>query len=175
MKTHVISYSLTGNNEKLAKKIANALQADFSAIEEKNDRNYFTIVLDILLNRTPTLKNIKIPLEHYDHIIFVAPVWLGKIATPLRALLKQLKGKAKEYSFVSISAGADGKENPNLEKELTKRTGITPDFVINLLISNILRDTPKPTGKQLDEFRLSDADAGILAETVLKRINGIAD
>lgn len=171
MKTLIISYSFTGNNEKIAKKIAKILGAELCVLEEMKNRNVFTIVLDVLFNRTPLIKEIEKNLGHYENLIFVAPVWFGKIATPLRQLLKELKGKNENYSLVTLSAGADGNKNPNLEKELIKRTGLAPKSVINPLISEILPANPKPSRLQLDAYRVPDTVAEGIAEKVVSMLN----
>ncbi len=167
MKTLVIYYSFTGNNSKLAQKIAMSINADIKEIKEKKNRTILTILLDVLFNRIPTIKDFDIQFELYENLIFVAPVWFGKIATPLRALFKELNVKIEVYSFVSISAGTNGEKNSNLEKELMQRTGLMPKAVINPLISEILTANPKPSRKQLDAYRLSDTDAHDLVKRVL--------
>ena len=91
MKTLIISYSFTGNNGKLANKIARILDADYTVIKETKNRTLFTILIDLLLNRIPPIKKLEKQFELYTNLIFVAPIWFGKIATPLRALFKELK------------------------------------------------------------------------------------
>jgi hypothetical protein len=44
---------------------------------------------------------------YFDLILFFGPIWMGQIATPLRAYLKHLKTNKGRYVFVSISGGAD--------------------------------------------------------------------
>ena len=158
MKTLVISYSFTGNNGKLANKLAQSIYADYSVLKENNRRTIFTILLDVIFNRTPKIIELENHINQYEHLIFVAPIWFGKIATPLRALFKELNGKTNNYSLITLSAGYDGK-NPNLEKELIKRTGLEPIAVLNPIISEILPSNPKPSRKKLEAYRLSDTAA----------------
>jgi hypothetical protein len=56
MKTSVISYSLTGNNEALAHSLAAALQAEHVRIAEVRQRTIGMIVLDMIFNRTPHIQ-----------------------------------------------------------------------------------------------------------------------
>ncbi|MFB6341938.1 flavodoxin family protein [Saccharicrinis sp. FJH62] len=170
MKTLIISYSFTGNNGKLAKKIARGLNADLIVVEEKKKRTVMTILFDVLFNRIPSIDEPEKSMDMYEDLIFVAPVWFGKIATPFRALFMDLKGKSKSYSFISLSAGANGK-NTDLEKELIERTGSMPKMVINPLISEILPANPKPGRKQLEAYRLTDSDADGLVKGVLNELN----
>ena len=169
MKTLIISYSFTGNNGKLANKIARILDADYTVIKETKNRTLFTILIDLLLNRIPPIKKLEKQFELYTNLIFVAPIWFGKIATPLRALFKELKGEKINYSLVTLSAGADG-TNPNLEQELKKWTRVEPKVIINPLISEILPKDPKPSRRKLDAYRLSDTDVDKLAKRIVNEL-----
>jgi len=162
----VITYSFTGNNGKLAKALADRLNAEIIIVQEKNKRSVLTILLDTVFNRTPKIDNIGQHLDQGDQLIFVAPVWFGKIASPLRPVFSFLKNKTIPYVFISLSAGADG-INPNLEKEASKRTGKAPLKTINLLIRNLLPAEPKPSRQMLDAYRLTDQDTEFLVEKLL--------
>ena len=157
-KTLVLFYSFTGNNEKLAKEIANYLSADYQAIHETNKRNFFTIVLDVVFNRTPHIYKPENEIGQYEHVIFVAPIWLGKIASPLRSVFKLYRENIRSYSFISLSGGADG-VNVGIEHELVSRLGKKPVKVDNPLIIDLLPTEPRPTRQQLEDYRLSDVDA----------------
>lgn len=73
MKTAIISYSLTGNNEKLAKGLAEALSSEHISIQETRKRTIGTIILDMLYNRKPRIQIPEINPEGYDLIIFAGP------------------------------------------------------------------------------------------------------
>jgi len=170
MKTLVISYSHSGNNKKLASGIADALGATHLALNEKGKRTVMKTVLDVILNRTPGYTFQMDQVEHYTKLIFVAPVWLGTVASPFRGLFRDLAGLQKDYAFVSLSAGADG-ENPGLEKELTRRLGKAPDVVINPLIRDLLPPELNPSRKDLDAYKLNDEDARLIIPAVLKELD----
>jgi len=53
MKTAVISYSLTGNNNALATRFARELKAEHIKVTEQEKRTNGTIAADILFQRTP--------------------------------------------------------------------------------------------------------------------------
>ncbi|MEE4197296.1 MAG: NAD(P)H-dependent oxidoreductase [Bacteroidales bacterium] len=170
MKTLVISYSYTGNNEKLAKKIAQQLKAELTILKDMKKRTVFTILFDVLFNRIPRMEKTEKQINDYEHLVFVAPVWFGKIASPLRTSFKQIKGMPKNCSLVTLSAGADGK-NQNLENEFIKRTGLKPGAVINPLISELFPDGQKPDRKELDAYRLSEKDAATIVKKIINELN----
>lgn len=158
MKTLVLSYSRTGNNETLAESVSSELSADHIKISEPKGKTFFSIGLDMLLNRTPKVNPISAEFEDYDQVIFVGPVWMGHIATPFRAYLNKYGKSLKRYAYVSISGGPDGPNN-GLAGELKKRSGKEPCAVINLLIADILSGDPKPTREEIESYRLNKEDA----------------
>ncbi|MBC7097808.1 flavodoxin family protein [Candidatus Bipolaricaulota bacterium] len=168
MKTTVISYSLTGNNAALAAGISSAFQAEHI---ESRGRTIGTIALDMLFNRTPKVKPIVDKVEDNDFVIFVGPVWMGQVASPLRAYFKRLKGRLGRYAFISISGGADG-PNPKLARELSQRLGKEPAAVIDLHIAALLPADPKPTRQDTSSYRLTDEDAIRLTDRVLESLHG---
>ena len=141
MKIIVISYSLTGNNEALAKSVAKELKAEHIKITEPKHRTIVTIIIDTLFNRTPQVNPSQIKTNKNELVIFVGPVWMGMVATPFRAYFKQLREKLDKYAFVSISGGAIG-NNPKLKDELEKRLSnkdikTLTDTVLKTLRENI--------------------------------------
>jgi len=169
MKIVVISYSLTGNNEALANSIAKEFAVEHIKITEPKHRTMGSIVLDIIFNRTPHVQPIPDILEKYDLILFFGPVWMGHVATPLRAYLKYLKTNLRKYAFISISGGADG-PNPKLAGELIKRVGKEPVALINLYIADLLPPDPKPVRKDTMAYRLNDGDVRSLTNTIQKTL-----
>src|SRR5512136_2043847 len=107
MKMTIVSYSLTGNNERLAKNLAGALAATHISITEPKGRTMATIALDNMLNRTPRVTVPAVKPEEQELVVFVSPVWMGQVASPLRACFKELGPKLGKYAFVSICGGAE--------------------------------------------------------------------
>lgn len=166
MKTVVISYSLTGNNEALANSIAKEFGVEHIKITESKPRAMGTIAKDMLFNITPKVKPIPETLDNYEQILFLGPVWMGHVAAPLRVYLKYLKKNPCKYAFISISGGADG-PNPKLAGELKKRVGEEPIALIDLHIADLLPHDPKPTRKDTSKYRLNDIDVKSLTNTIM--------
>lgn len=169
MKTIILSYSYTGNNDVLAKGIANELGVEHFKVSEPKKRTMFKIVLDIMFNRTPKVLPNPVEALKSDLIILVGPVWTGQVATPLRAYLKQLKSLQCKFAFISISGGAEG-GNPKLAAELNKRTGRNPVALIDLHISDLLPNNPKPSMKEVGAYRISDNDLKRLTNSSVKAL-----
>lgn len=169
MKVAVVSYSLTGNNEALANSIAEELVVEHMKIKETKSRTINSIVLDMIFNRTPQVQPTPDKLENYDLILFFAPIWMGQVATPLRAYLKHLKTNPCKYAFISISGGADG-ANPKLAGELKKRVGKEPDALMDLHIADLLTSDPKPTRKDTSAYRINNGDIRKLTDIIIKTV-----
>lgn len=167
MKIVVISYSLSGNNEALANSIAEEFAVEHIKITEPKPRTMGSIILDQIFNRTPQVQPIPDRLEKYDLILFFGPVWMGHVATPLRAYLKHLKTNLRRYAFISISGGADG-ANPKLAGELKRRVGTEPTALIDLHIADLLPSNPKPVRKDTSAYRINNGDIKKLTDTIVK-------
>ncbi|MEP6795268.1 MAG: hypothetical protein ABJB16_13140 [Saprospiraceae bacterium] len=168
-KTLIISYSFTGNNDALASSIAAELKAEHIKILEKKMRTTSKIFFDILFNRTPVVNPTVEKVEEYDLVIFMGPVWMGQIATPLRGYFKQLKTTMGKYAFITISGGADG-PNIKLAGELYKRLEKEPAALIDMHIADLLPAEPKPERKDTSAYRMSKDDIKILTDKIVKTL-----
>jgi flavodoxin len=166
MKTLIISYSLTGNNKALATSVAEAIGAEHITLTENTPRTKITIMVDLLLNRTPEVKPAIDNLKDYDLVIFMGPVWMGQVATPLRAYFNQFRSCKGEYVFISISGGSD-EGNPNLADDIIKRVGKDPAALIDLHITDLMPAEPKPDRKTISAYRLTEKDIKNMTDTIL--------
>jgi hypothetical protein len=163
MKTIIVSYSLTGNNDALAAAAAQALAADHIRITGPKQRKTGVILLDRMFGRTPRTQPSPEVLSGYERILFVAPVWMGIAASPLRACLAYLKKHPKTYAFASISGGALGVNTKLLEK----RTGLKPAAVIDQHIAALLPQEAKPTTKDTSGYRINAAETARLCDMLV--------
>lgn len=169
MKTVIMSYSLTGNNEALAKRIAEELKVDHIRITEPKKRTYGTIMADILFGRTPQTEPEPQVMSAYDLIIFIAPVWMGQPAFPMRSYLRQLKKHPQKYAYVSISGGAMN-NNPGLPKRLKSSTGSEAAAVVDMHIVDLLPSEPKPTTQITSAYRLTSQDIENLTKRAIRML-----
>ena len=165
----VISYSFTGNNEVLAKSIAEKISAKHISISEPKTRSIGKIVLDIIFNRTPQVQPFLEDLNNYDLIFFIGPIWMGQVATPLRAYLRKIKEVNVPYAFISISGGP----NPKIADELEKRVGRNPSAVLDFPISDLLKSKPRPTRKEVSAYRMDSVTINSLSDKALESLRGL--
>ena len=169
MEKVIISYSLSGNNDKLAEALAQELSAGHIKITEKKERSLRKIAFDMMLNMKPGINADFSRLEKGNNIIFVGPVWMGHIASPLKTGISKIKPMISSYSFVSISGGALG-PNPRLEAELTKCTGIKPSAVIDLHIADIMEGDKKPKMEETSGYRVTPDDVKNLTGEIIAKL-----
>lgn len=171
MAATVISYSMTGNNDALATSIAAALSAQHHRIKESKSRRYFTISLDLIFGRTPKIDLSLRDLKQDGLLLLVAPVWMGKVAFPLRRCLRELRGHPSPYAFIALSGGGEGPDsNPHLGAELEKRTGRKPLIVINLHIADLVPVESKPTPQEIENYNLTGEDMERLTQDVVSML-----
>ncbi len=167
MKTLILVFSFTGNNAKFAKSLAVRLNCDCVRLREKKNRSRFSIFLDFVFQRHPALFPFEKDPGEYDYIILVAPVWFGKIASPIRSLIKKYGQQFNRYAVFSLGAGFDGKAY-DLQTELKNLANIPPHLTVNLLISDLMPAVPKPTRQMLDKYRINEQDVQVLVNKAVE-------
>ncbi len=163
MKVGLLVYSSSGNNERVARAVAERLGLELVKVSEPGVRRMLTTVLDIFLNRIPKVTPSPEVIKGFDFVVVFAPVWIGHIATPVRAYLDYIREKQMRYGVVTVSGGP----NPKVKDELIKRTGREPEFFVELSITDFLPAGVKPTIKSVMAYRLTDEDMRQLTEKVV--------
>jgi flavodoxin len=114
MKTLVVYYSLTGNTEKIARKIADTLGADLEKIEvaQPYEGSYQQIVnlaeKEVNRNYQRPIKPLKNKLADYDRIIVGTPTWWYRMASPMLTFLSNNDFTGKTIVPYMTNAGWPG-------------------------------------------------------------------
>lgn len=133
MKRLVVYYSLSGNTEEAAKKIAEALGADLLKLEtvKKMPTNFAAQIIvgggQVAFNHIPRLKPMDKDVSAYDEIILGSPIWNSKGVPAVNAFLRDKEAAAKVTSLFFLSAGGDTekglqaitKQLPNLRNSVS--------------------------------------------------------
>lgn len=157
MKDLIVYYSFTGNNEVLAEALRRRSGGDLLKIKEIKKRNAFTIILDLLFNRKPAIKKYNIAWQNYDRFIFIAPIWAGKIASPLKSFLRKARIHIKRYSFITV-CGGNAWQKDKITAELNNLLARQPDKIMELWINDLLPTEKKDTIKYTSGYRIGPAD-----------------
>lgn len=163
MKTLIVYYSFTHNNELLAQELQKQSACDILKIEEVKPRNGLTFLWDFIFNRKPAIAYSPLAPDYYDRFIFLAPVWAGRIASPLKTFLYKERIKIKQYSFITLCGGAKG-QREKIVNELMAILHKAPDSVMELRLSDLSRPSLKkagPTSQQIVPEDLKEFQSSI--------------
>ena len=116
MKKLVVYYSLSGNTEEAAKKIAEKSGADLLKLQtKKNMPKSFAAQLfvgggQVILNHIPELLPYEKDVDAYDEIILGSPIWNSKGVPAVNAFLKNENTAKKVTALFFLSGGGDTKK-----------------------------------------------------------------
>jgi flavodoxin len=158
MKTIIVYYSFTGNNEVLAWKLQKRLNCNIQKIEEIGYRTNLKILLDMFLNRPSRIKESKIPITQPTNFIFIAPIWNGNVATPMKAFINMTKHMIHEYSFITICGGATGGQSEKIKNQLLQIVGKEPVAIEELKINDLLAFDKRNKIRNTIAYRINNLD-----------------
>jgi flavodoxin len=158
MKTLIVYYSHGGNNELLAYRLQKELDCDITEVEPTGKRTGFSIFLDIAFLRTPRVKPCTVPLDRYDLIIFVAPIWAGKVAAPLKSFLLRERERIGHYAFISLCGGGMKEQATRVRKQLTSIVGYEPVALKELWVVDLPMPDLKASPNLLSGYRVTPED-----------------
>lgn len=128
MKTAIVYYSMSGNTQQTAEKIANILGADLIRIEPKKEypstgfRKFLWGGKSAVMGDKPALQSYRFSGD-YDRIIFGTPVWASSFTPPLRTFINENRERIADKSvavFVCYSGGGAEKAIEKLSRFLGK-------------------------------------------------------
>ena len=152
MKRLVVFYSLTGNTEEAAEKIAKALDADLLKLETVKDmpKSFAARIFvgggQVAFNRIPELKPIDIDINAYDEIILGSPIWNSKGVPAVNAFLKDENAAAKVTSLFFSSGGG------KVEKGLAAITKLLPNLKNTTSLLDRKHEDSKDNDAKIEEF-----------------------
>jgi flavodoxin len=129
MKKLVVYYSLSnGNTKRIAKQIAQSIDADLAEIEtvEPYTGNYNAIVdqgqREVNAGFQPAIKPLKKNLEDYDEIIVGTPTWWYTMAPAVLTFLSGNDFSNKKLSFFQTHGGWPGSTLEDMAKKANAKT-----------------------------------------------------
>ena len=114
MKDLIVYYSLEGNTEYAARKIAEITGAELLRLEPVKEyptagfRKFFWGGKSAVMWDTPELQPYTFRSEEYDCIIIGFPVWAGTITPPIRTFIREHALHAKKIAAFACESGSGG-------------------------------------------------------------------
>lgn len=117
MKIAIVYYSMSGNCEFAAKKIAEITGADLIRIEpekaypDSGFKKFFWGGKSAMMGESPSLRPYRFDADAYELVIFGFPVWAANPTPPIRSFIKEnaegLKGKKFAAFACQSGSGAE--------------------------------------------------------------------
>ena len=129
MKTLIVYYSLQGNTDYAAQRIAGNIGADTLRLYSKKaykDRGFAKFLSggpSAIREETPELEDCEVDLAEYARVIFGFPVWASNIAPPLRTFIAEHKTELQEKELAAF-ATQGGSGAPKALAKLKDALGI---------------------------------------------------
>jgi len=152
MKRLIVYYSLSGNTEEAAKKIAKELGADLLKLEtvKAMPKSFAAQIMvgggQVAFNHIPKLKPFDIEPSSYDEIILGSPIWNSKGVPAVNAFLKDEKAAAKVSSLFFLSGGGE------VQKGLTAITKLLPNLKNTVSLLDKKHEDSKDNDAKIAEF-----------------------
>lgn len=156
MKRLVVYYTLSGNTEIAASKIAERLGADILRLEtvKPMPKSFAAQMLvgggQVMMNHIPELKPFNLNISDYDEIILGSPIWNSKGVPAINAFLKDKHAAAKVTSLFFLSGGGE------IQKGLDAITKNLPN----------LKNTVSLLDKKHEDSALNDAKITEFVESI---------
>lgn len=152
MKRLVVYYSLTGNTEEAAEKVAKALNADLLKLETVKEmpKGFAARIIvgggQVAFHRIPELKPIETDVASYDEIILGSPIWNSKGVPAVSAFLQDEAAAAKVTSLFFSSGGG------KVEKGLNAITKLLPNLKNTVSLYDRKHENSKDNDTRIEEF-----------------------
>lgn len=158
MKTAIIYYSMSGNTEYVAEKIANKLKstdqislikiAPVKAYPNKGAKKFIWGGKSAVMGDTPKLLPYEFNVDDYDRIIFGTPVWASTFVPPLKTFIKENPDVSTKSLAIFTCFSGGGADKAILK--MKKMLGIEK-FEAELILLD-----PKDNIKNEDDVKISE-------------------
>lgn len=174
MRFAIVYFSHSGNNRLLAENLAQRLDCELLPVVEEGRRNALTIMFDMLLARTPAIKPLPRMLANFDHIILIAPIWGGKLAHPMKALVKREQAALSSYSFISLCGQGRPGQVEDIRQELAELVGRAPHTVAELGVAELFPKEKRKHAATISAYRATRSDLDAFAPQIDAFLDRIA-
>ena len=161
MKTAIVYYSMGGNTEFAAKKIADKIDADLIRIEpeksypDKGFKKYLWGGKSAVMGDTPKLLPYEFDADKYDCIIFGYPVWASNFTPPIKTFIKANMEKIYGKQFAVFACSMGGGAEKSFDK--LKNFLLIDDFKAKLSLIDPKDKPSEENDKKIDSF-ISDLE-----------------
>lgn len=125
----VVYYSATGNTARVARDVAQRLNADVESIQEKKHAGPLKSMWRAIRNIPAEIDEPLRKPSDYDLTIVGTPVWVGRMTPAVRAYLQRVRPELSRVAFFVTSANTDvAKVSPAFEVLSGRTAGACAGF-----------------------------------------------
>lgn len=156
MKTAVVYYSLMGNVELVANKIAENIDCDVIKLEtvksypKSKGKLIFIGGMKSAFKSKPKLKEHDFEAGKYDHIVIGTPTWAGTFAPAIRTFLRDKKDLIKDKK-ISVFVSCSGGEAEGVLQKIKQYVGIE-DLYASVVLTDPNNKPSKENNALVDDF-----------------------
>ena len=156
MKTLIVYYSLEGNTDYAAKKIAENIGADTlrliprKAYKDKGFSKFIWGGKSAIMGEAPKLEDYEIDLSQYDKVVIGFPVWASNYTPPIRTFVNEHCDELVEKSIAAFACQSGTGAEKALAK-LKETIGIDAFEAETIFIDPKARQTEE-TDEAIDTF-----------------------
>ena len=111
--TLIVFYSYTGNSREVARLLSAQKGWPVGEVVETAPRpgggaGYFTCLLDSMFARSPAVRYVGPEPSDFAQVVLVAPVWLLRLAGPMRSFVREHRGEFKHVAMITTMGSRGG-------------------------------------------------------------------
>ena len=99
--TLVVCYSNTGVSRRAAQLLCSMHDWPLGEVRDSGQRGVLRCVLDSLLRRQPAISYDGPPPGNFQTVVLVAPIWMGRLAGPMRSFVSRYERQLPRVVFVA--------------------------------------------------------------------------
>lgn len=155
MKSIIVYYSLEGNTDYAAKRIAQLMGAELLRLETVKNypqgrvSKYIFGGKSVVFGDVPKLQPYQFSAEDYDLIILGTPIWAGNFAPPLRTFMQENTIGQKEVALFACCGGGSADKT---FRSLTQALGINGTKAELRLVNPLWKQNHVDIEKKIREF-----------------------
>lgn len=134
----VIFYSYTGTSRRVAELLCSQQNWRMAEVLETRPRRGATgtlrCVLDSALRRRPRVRYEGPPPEDFDAVVLVSPIWMQRLAGPMRSFIAERRADLPPAAVVSVMGGTGA---PDAIAEVSRLIGRAPLLSTSLSMRSI--------------------------------------
>jgi len=150
----IVYYSLNGTTEKISRQLAGQLDLPLYRIEDVSSRKgmfgFMRSGFESTFRKCPKIRPVEGFKPDGEPVLLLAPVWAGKLSSPMRSFCTQYAGLFK--SFVLIMTHLDRKNRyEEIKDEIAAILGAECDLFDSFCAETFQPDEIQLLGRRLEE------------------------